>query len=110
MLLQTNAYSVPREKQDAHARLVKRFEQHFSRLGASFEVYQQVDENFADPGGPLRYVQIMRFSDLRQLQAVRSAESSDPACKALIAEFCELINLSDQMRNGSFIPGYYAGL
>lgn len=112
MLLQTNAYSLPRDKKDQHARLVKRFEDCFRRLGASFEVYQQVDAGFKDQAdqNSLRFVQLMKFKDEKHLASVRAAEVSDAACTQLIKDFCELIDYSGQVQSGLFLPGYYASV
>lgn len=111
MLLQTNSYIVPREKRAEHARLIRRFRQTLLRLGCDqFEVYEQVGQNWSPAGdGHGRYVQIMRFRDRRQQQAVQAAERDDPAAQQLIAEFCDLINLPYQQQNGYFAVGYYTG-
>jgi len=112
MLLQTNAYSLPRDKQDQHSLIVKRFEDSFSKLGASFEVYQQVSADFSDTSGgsTLRFVQIMKFKDLAHLEKVRQAELADPACRQLVADFCDLVDYAAQLGSGSYLPGYYASL
>src|SRR5215218_7172452 len=48
MLLQTNSYIVPKDRRSEHTRLLRRFRQTLTRLGAEhFEVYEQVGANFA---------------------------------------------------------------
>ena len=108
MLLQTNSYVVPKEKRSEHARLMKRFRQALSRLGCDdFEVYEQVGPNWTGGQTNGRYVQIMRFHDLKHQHAVQAAERSDPAAQALIAEFCELVNFTYQQQQGLFAVGFY---
>jgi len=111
MLLQTNSYVVPREKRVAHTKLLRRFRQEMLRLGCeSFEVYEQVgnDWNLAQSTG--RFVQLMRFRDRRHQQEVQQAERSDPMAQKLIAEFCELINFPCQQQQGYFATSFYNGL
>ena len=111
MLLQTNSYVVPREKRVEHARLVRRFRQALTRLGCDqFEVYEQVGTNWSSDQTSGRFVQILRFRDRRQQLAVQAAERSDPACQAIIAEFCELINYPYQQQQGLFAIGYYSSV
>jgi hypothetical protein len=109
MLLQTNSYVVPKEKRVEHARLVRRFKQALARLGCDqFEVYEQVGTNWTSDQTSGRFVQILRFRDRRAQLAVQAAERSDPACQAIIAEFCELINYPYQQQQGLFAIGYYS--
>lgn len=111
MLLQTNSYVVPKEKRVEHARLVRRFKQALSRLGCDqFEVYEQVGTNWTSDQTSGRFVQILRFRDRRQQLAVQAAERSDPACQAIIAEFCDLINYPYQQQQGLFAIGYYSSV
>lgn len=107
MLLQTNSYIVPKEKRADHSRLLARFRQTLLRLGCdSFECYEQVGSNWAGEATG-RYVQIMRFRDKKQQQAVQESERTDPAAQALIKEFCELINFPYQQEHGLFAVGFY---
>lgn len=111
MLLQTNAYVVPKDKQDQHARLVRKLKEAMRRIGGNIEVYEQVGPNFSlreEATG--RFVQVMRFKDKRQLQQVQQAERADPTCQRLISELCDLIDLPRQMEVGTFIAGQYAGV
>jgi hypothetical protein len=109
MLLQTNSYVVPKEKRVEHARLVRRFKQALARLGCDqFEVYEQVGTNWTSDQTSGRFVQILRFRDRREQLAVQAAERSDPACQAIITEFCELINYPYQQQQGLFAIGYYS--
>jgi hypothetical protein len=111
MLLQTNSYIVPLDKRTEHQRLLRRFRQAMTRLGCeSFDVYEQVGPNWAAGDTTGRFVQIMRFRDRRQQQAVQAAERNDPTAQALIAEFCELINLPYQQQQGLFAVGFYRGV
>lgn len=111
MLLQTNSYIVPKEKREAHARLMRRFRQTLQRLGCEhFEVYEQVGSNWNSLRTGTRFVQMMRFRDRRQHQAVQDAERNDPAAQELIREFCELIGFADQQAQGQFVVGYYGGV
>jgi hypothetical protein len=111
MLLQTNSYVVPKDRRNEHARLVRRFRQTLAKLGCdSFEVYEQVSQNWGgqDSGG--RFVQIMRFRDRRHQLDVQANERADPAAQALIQEFCELINFPFQQQQGLFAVGFYNGV
>jgi hypothetical protein len=111
MLLQTHAYTVPRDRREQHARLMKRLQDAMRRLGGHFEVYEQVGPGFdlsPDPTG--RFVQVMRFKDRRHLAQVQQAERNDAVCQALLIEFCQLVDYSGQLQGGSFVPGYYAGV
>lgn len=111
MLLQTHAYVVPRDRRDQHARLMRRLQDAMRRIGASFEVFEQVGPGFAaSDEGSGRYVQVMRFRDRRHLQAVQTAEKTDPAVQALIIEFCSLVDYQGQLATGTFMPGYYAAI
>ena len=108
MLLQTNSYIVPADKRIEHQRLIRRFKQAMARLGCDlFDVYEQVGPNWAGGETTGRYVQIMRFRDQQHQRAVQSAERTDPTAQALIAEFCELINLPYQQQQGLFAVGFY---
>lgn len=111
MLLQTNSYIVPAEKRLEHQRLVKRFRQVMAKLGCDmFDVYEQVGSNWSGGESTGRYVQIMRFRDNQHQRQVQAAERSDPTAQALIAEFCELINLPYQQQQGLFAVGFYRGV
>src|SRR5690606_21295721 len=104
----TNSYIVPRDKRDAHARLLRKFRQVLLRLGCEhFEAYEQVGTNWSPGEATGRYVQIMRFRDRHHQQHVQAAERSDPAAQQLIGEFCELINFPYQQQQGLFATGYY---
>ncbi|HEX8523371.1 MAG TPA: hypothetical protein VF669_14045 [Tepidisphaeraceae bacterium] len=108
MLLQTNSYIVPAEKRIEHQRLIKRFRQAMAKLGCeSFDVYEQVGPNWAGNETSGRFVQIMRFRDHQHQRQVQAAERSDPTAQALIAEFCEVINLPYQQQQGLFAVGFY---
>lgn len=109
MLLQTNSYIVPRDKRAEHARLMARFRQCFRRLGSGFEVYEQTGPNFTGDGGG-RFVQMMRFRDRRHQQELQKAEKQDKVAQQLIEEFCRLVNLPYQQKQGLFASGYYAGV
>lgn len=107
MLLQTNSYIVPREKRDEHARLMRRFKQVLLRLGCDqFEVCEQTGPGWT-PGESGRCVQLMRFRDRKHQEHVHDAERTDPAAQAVIAEFCELLNIPEQQQQGYFAAGYY---
>ena len=109
MLLQTNSYIVPREKRAEHARLIRRFKQVLSRLGAEhYEVYEQTGANWGggETTGP--FVQIMRFRDRKHQLAVQEGERNDKQAQELIAEFCALINFPFQQEQGTFVVGYYS--
>src|ERR1051326_1829881 len=108
MLLQTNSYVVPKEKRVEHDRLLRRFRQVMARLGCDqFEVYEQAGPNWSAAETMGRFVQIMRFRDHQHQRAVQEAERTDAGAQALIAEFCELINLPYQQQQGLFGVGYY---
>lgn len=108
MLLQTNSYIVPREKREAHSRLLRKFRQVLLRLGCDhFEVYEQVGSNWSPGDATGRYVQIMRFRDRQHQQSVHAAEQTDPAAQAVIREFCSLINFPYQQQQGLFATGFY---
>ena len=109
MLLQTNSYVVPKEKRGEHARLMLRFRQCFKRLGAVFEVYEQAGPNFTSEAGG-RFVQIMRFRDRHHQAEVHEKEQKDAAAQQLIADFCQLLNISYQQQHGLFSANYYAGI
>jgi hypothetical protein len=111
MLLQTNSYIVPKDKRGEHARLMRRFRQTLQRLGCDqFEVYEQVGANWTGVEISGRFVQIMRFRDLKHQHAVQAAERNDPTAQALISEFCELVNFSYQQQQGLFAVGFYQGV
>ena len=111
MLLQTNSYIVPKDKRAEHARLLQRFRQCLARLGCEhFEAYEQVGANWSGNETTGRFVQLMRFKDRKQQQAVQAAERTDPAAQALIKEFCELINFPYQQQQGFFAVGFYQGI
>src|SRR5665213_2949311 len=111
MLLQTNSYVVPNEKRAEHARVIRRFRQALLRLGCDqFEVYEQVGANWSPSEGHVRFVQLMRFRDRRQQQAVQAAERDDPMAQRIIAEFCDLVNLPYQQENGFFAVGFYTSV
>jgi hypothetical protein len=108
MLLQTNSYIVPAEKRVEHQRLLKRFRQVMIKLGCdSFDTFEQVGPNWAGNETTGRFVQIMRFRDHQHQRGVQAAERSDPTAQALIAEFCDLINLPYQQQQGLFAIGFY---
>ncbi len=108
MLLQTNSYIVPRDKRDAHNRLLRKFRQVLLRLGCEhFEAYEQVGTNWSPGEATGRYVQIMRFRDRHHQQQVQAAERADPVAQAVIREFCELINFPYQQQQGLFATGFY---
>jgi hypothetical protein len=107
MLLQTNSYIVPKERRDEHARMMRRFRQVLAKIGCDqFEVYEQTAPNWA-PGESGRCVQLMRFRDRKHQQQVQAAERSDPAAQAIIAEFCEMLNIAYQQEQGFFASGFY---
>ena len=107
MLLQTNSYIVPREKAEEHARLMRRFKQALHKLGCDqFEVYEQTAPGWA-PGETGRCVQLMRFRDRKHQQQVQALERTDPIAQTIIAEFCELLNVSYQQQQGFFAAGFY---
>jgi hypothetical protein len=110
MLLQTNSYIVPKEKLEEHARLMRRFKQILLKLGCDqFEVYEQTAAGWT-PGETGRCVQLMRFRDRKHQQHVQALERTDPAAQALIAEFCELLNIPYQQQQGFFAAGFYQSI
>lgn len=109
MLLQTNSYIVPKDKRAEHTRLMARFRQCFRRLGSAFEVYEQTGPHFAGDGGG-RFVQMMRFRDRRHQQELQAAETQDKVAQQLIEEFCRLVNLPYQQKQGLFASGFYASV
>lgn len=111
MLLQTNSYIVPKDKRAEHARLLRKFRQTLLRLGCdTFEVYEQVGNNWAMNQTSGRYVQIMRFRDRKHQLAVQQAEQADPVAREQIAEFCQLVNIPYQQQQGMFAVGFYTAL
>lgn len=108
MLLQTNSYTVPKEKRVEHARLLRRFQQALAHLGCdNFEVFEQVGPNWSGNESTGRFVQIMRFRDRKHQVAVQEAERHDPLAQSLIAQFCELVDLPYQQEQGLFAVGFY---
>ncbi|HWB53714.1 MAG TPA: hypothetical protein VG722_05955 [Tepidisphaeraceae bacterium] len=108
MLMQTNSYVVPRDKQEEHARLVKRIRQIMSRLGCDmFDVFEQTGASWSNSEATGRFVQIMRFRDRRHQLAVQTAEREDRAAQEVIKEFCDLVNLPQQQQQGLFSVGFY---
>jgi hypothetical protein len=111
MLLQTNAYFVPPEKRNEHARLLQRFRHCLARLGCDmFECYEQTGANWTTDESKNRFIQIMRFRDRKHQQQVQQAERNDPTAQALIKEFCELINFPYQQQQGYFAVGFYTSV
>ena len=111
MLLQTNSYVVPKDRQAEHKRLMRRFRQTLTRLGCEeFEVYEQSGPNWSGPSTGDRFVQMMRFKDRKQHAALQAAERNDPEAQQLIAEFCELVNFQYQQQQGFFAVGFYSGV
>jgi hypothetical protein len=111
MLMQTNSYLVPKEKQEEHARLVRKIRQVMIRLGCEmFDVYEQTGPSWSSSEATGRFVQMMRFRDRRHQLAVQTAERNDKAAQQAIKEFCELVNLSEQQQQGSFSVGFYASV
>jgi hypothetical protein len=111
MLLQTNSYLVPPDRRAEHARLVHRFRQVMRRLGClSFEVYEQTGPDWAPMRDASRFVQIMRFRDRRHQLLVQAAERADPAARALIDEFCAVVDLASQQERGSYTASYYRAM
>jgi hypothetical protein len=107
MLLQTNSYVVPNDKRDEHARLMRRFRETLARIGCDdFEAYEQVGMNWNGRANG-RFVQIMRFKDRKQYQAVQAAERNDSVAQDLIREFCELVDFEQQQEQGIFAVGFY---
>lgn len=110
MLLQTNSYIVPKEKHEEHARLMRRFKQAWAKLGCDqFEVYEQTAPGWT-PGESGRFVQLMRFRDRKHQQSVQNLERTDPAAQAIIAEFCEMLNIPYQQEQGYFAAGFYQSI
>lgn len=108
MLLQTNSYNVPKDKRAEHARLMRRFKKTLERLGCEhFEVYEQVGMNWNAAKANGRFVQIMRFRDQQQYQAVQAAERADPGAQELINAFCDLVDFQGQHDQGLFAIGFY---
>ena len=111
MILLTHAYLVPREKEDQHARLVRRLAEVMSGLGAEFEVFEQrAAEIGSQESATGRFVQIARFRDQKHLQQVQAAETSNIQAQALIAEICELVDMAGQQMRGTYLPGTYVSL
>lgn len=111
MLLQTNAYSVPTDKRDSHARLTARLQEAMRKIGATLEVYEQVGPGFSPAEESTgRYVQVMRFRDRRHLANVQAAERNDVLVQTLLAEFVQLIGLPEQANRGTYLPGYYSAV
>lgn len=111
MLLQTNSYVVPKEKQEEHARLARKIRQIMARLGCDmFDVYEQVGPTWSSNEATGRFVQIMRFRDRRHQLAVQTAERNDKAAQEAIQEFCDLVNLTDQQQHGTFSVGFYTSV
>ena len=110
MLLQTNSYIVPREKQEEHARLMRRFKQTLQKLGCDqFEIYEQTGPGWAQ-GESGRCVQLMRFRDRKHQQHVQMAERTDAAAQAIIVELSELLNIPVQQQQGFFAAGFYQSI
>src|SRR5712691_2314035 len=108
MLLQTNSYIVPKDRRAEHGRLMRRFRQVLARLGCDMlEVYEQVGTNWQGGEDNRRCVQIIRFRDRKHQSAVQAAERNDAAAQALIAEFCELVNLPYQQQQGYFTTAFF---
>jgi len=110
MLLQTNSYIVPRDKQEEHTRLMRRFKQVLQKLGCEhFEIYEQTGPNWV-PGESGRCVQLMRFRDRKHQQQVQAAERTDPVAQAIITELSDLLNMPQQQQQGFFAAGFYQSL
>jgi hypothetical protein len=111
MLLQTNSYFVPKDKQAEHARLMRRFKQTLKRLGCDdFEVHEQLGEHWSAEGATDRFIQIMRFRDRMHHQIVQTAERSDQTAQELIREFCEMVDFQAQVEQGAFVVEFYGSL
>lgn len=109
--MQTNSYTVPKEKQEEHARLVKRIRQVMTRLGCEmFDVFEQTGASWSTNEATGRFVQIMRFRDRRHQLAVQTAERDDKGAQEVIKEFCDLVNLPQQQQQGSFSVGFYSSV
>lgn len=107
MLLQTNSYIVPKDKREEHIRVMRRLKQVMQKIGCElFEVYEQTGANWA-AGESGRCVQMMRFRDRKHQQHVQNLERTDPAAQAVIAEFCELLDIPYQQQEGFFAAGFY---
>ena len=108
MLVQTNTYIVPASRRPHHARLMRRFRESLARLGCDqFEVLEQADSHWAAGAGDVRCVQIMRFRDKQQHQALQAAERTDKVAQALIKELSELVDLPGQSARGQFAVSHY---
>lgn len=111
MLLQTNSYLVHHARRAEHARLMRRFRACFERLGSEFEVYEQVGPEFApihdDQNNATRFVQMMRFRDHEHQRQVNERERNDDVARRLIDDFCRLVDLPAQQRQGQYAGGYY---
>ena len=111
MLLQTNSYIVPREKQATHASLLARFKQTLCRLGCeAFDVFEQSGNNWDSGDTSGRFVQIIQFRDRQHQAQIQEAEKSDREAQLLISEFCELINFPYQQEHGFFAVGFYTNV
>ena len=111
MLLQTNSYVVPKEKQGEHARLMRRFRQTMARLGCdAFDVFEQVGPGWSPLKTGGRFIQMIRFRDRKHHQLIQAAERGDPAAQQLIKEFCNLIDFPYQQEHGLFASGFYTGV
>lgn len=111
MLLQTNSYVVPREKQAEHARLMRRFRQTMARIGCDcFDVFEQVGPGWSPLKTGGRFIQMIRFRDRKHHQQVQAAERGDAAAQQLIKEFCDLIDFPYQQEQGLFASGFYTGV
>ncbi len=109
MLLQTNSYTVPRERRAEHARLMKRFKKSLARLGCDhFEVYEQVGTNWNNSKATGRFVQIMRFRDRAHYESIQESERTDINSQQLIQEFCELVDFEHQKDHGHYATGFYS--
>ncbi len=112
MLLQTNSYLVPRDRRAEHTRLMRRFAACFERLGSDFAVYEQIGSGFSpndSQASSTRFVQMMRFRDAEHHQQVQQAEQADDVARRLISDFCRLIDLDSQQRQGLYAGGFYSG-
>ncbi len=109
MLLQTNSYTVPRDKRAEHARLMKRFKKTLGLLGCDhFEVYEQVGNNWNNSKATGRFVQIMRFRDRAHYESVQESERTDINSQQLIQEFCDLVDIDQQKEEGHYATGFYS--
>ena len=111
MLLQTNSYVVPKEKQAEHTRLMRRFRQTMARLGCdAFDVFEQVGPVWSPLKTGGRFIQMIRFRDRKHHQQVQAAERGDAAAQQLIKDFCNLIDFPYQQEQGLFASGFYTGV